>query len=132
MKSFVRPIITTFLLATSLIAPIFAEETEEAPAVDPKAKEIIERAADFLANAKQFRVSAEIWQDLEIRLSEMAQFSKVVDIQLRRPDRLRLDVPTSVPKRSFYYDGASLTVFDRARGLFATARHPQRLTRRWS
>jgi hypothetical protein len=48
----------------------------------------------------------------------------VVEVQLRRPDRLRLDVSTSVPKRSFYYDGASLTLIDRATGFFASAKTP--------
>ena len=35
-------------------------------------------------------MTAEIWQDLEVDPGEMAQFSKVVEVQLRRPDRLRL------------------------------------------
>ena len=69
-------------------------------------------------------MTAEIWQDLEVDLGEMAQFSKVVEVQLRRPDRLRLDVSTSVPKRSFYYDGASLTMLDRVTGFFASAKTP--------
>ena len=115
---------TALLFAGSLTGTILAEEAEEAPKVDPKAREIIVRAVDYLANAKQFRVSAEIWQDLEVEPGEMAQFSKVVEIQLRRPDRLRLDVSTSLPKRSFYYDGASLTVLDRATGFFASAKTP--------
>ena len=103
---------------------LLAEEAEEGPKVDPKAKEIIERAVDYLADAKQFRVNAEIWQDIEVDSGEMAQFSKVVEIQLRRPDRLRIDVSTSGPKRSFYYDGASLTVLDRITGFFASGKTP--------
>ena len=96
-----------------------------------EAREIIGRAVDYLANAKQFRASAEIWEDLEVESGEMAQFSKVVEIQLRRPDRLRLDVSTSVPKRSFYYDGASLTVLDRATGTSHPPRRPPQSTRHW-
>ena len=102
MKSLAVLSTAALMLAGSLISPILAEETEGAPKVDPKAKEVIGRAVDYLATAKQFRVSAEIWQDLEVEPGEMAQFSKVVEIQLRRPDRLRLDVSTSLPKRSFY------------------------------
>ncbi len=124
MKSLAVLSVTALLVATSLSISTLAEETEKESKVDPKAREIIERAVDYLANAKQFRVSAEIWQDLEVEPGEMAQFSKVVEIQLRRPDRLRLDVSTSVPKRSFYYDGTSLTVFDRATGFFASAKTP--------
>ena len=124
MKSLAVLSTAALLLAGSLISPILAEETEGAPKVDPKAKEVIGRAVDYLATAKQFRVSAEIWQDLEVEPGEMAQFSKVVEVQLRRPDRLRLDVSTSVPKRSFYYDGASLAVLDRATGFFASVKTP--------
>jgi hypothetical protein len=113
-----------FVVAGSFSISIFAEEAKDNPEVDPKAKEIIERAVDYLAKANQFRVSAEIWQDLEVEPGVKGQFSKVVEIQLRRPDRLRLDVSTSAPKRSFYYDGTSLTVFDRATGFFASAETP--------
>ncbi|HEY5952957.1 MAG TPA: DUF2092 domain-containing protein [Terrimicrobiaceae bacterium] len=115
--------ITAALLLAGIANHLLAEE-EEGPKVDPKAKEIIERAIDYLADAKQFRVNAEIWQDIEVDSGEMAQFSKLAEIQLRRPDRLRIDVSTSVPKRSFYYDGASLTVLDRVTGFFASGKTP--------
>ena len=46
-------------------------------------------------------MTAEIWQDLEVDPGEMAQFSKVVEVQLRRPDRLRLDVSTSRAEEEF-------------------------------
>ena len=51
---------TALLLAGSLTGTLLAEQSEEAPKVDPKAREIIGRAVDYLANAKQFRVTAEI------------------------------------------------------------------------
>ena len=62
---------TALLLAGSLTGTLLAEQSEEAPKVDPKAREIIGRAVDYLANAKQFRVTAEIWQDLEVDPGEM-------------------------------------------------------------
>ena len=50
---------TAMLLAGSLTGTLLAEQSEEAPKVDPKAREIIGRAVDYLASAKQFRVTAE-------------------------------------------------------------------------
>ena len=121
MKNLVVSGVTALVGASSF--SIFAEEAKDNPEVDPKAKEIIERAVDYLVEAKQFRVSAEIWQDLEVEPGVKGQFSKVVEIQLRRPDRLRLDVSTSVPKRSFYYNGIRSRCSIARRG----SSHPPRL-----
>lgn len=113
-------------LAGLAVAPLssFAEDKKETPAVDPMAVKILKRAADHLAAAKQFSVSAEIWQDLEEEDGTMLQFTKLGEIKVRRPDGFRIDIKTDVPKRSFYYDGKSVSVMDHQKGFYANAAAP--------
>ncbi|MFK5922649.1 MAG: DUF2092 domain-containing protein [Verrucomicrobiota bacterium] len=99
-------------------------KAEEAPAIDPMAVKILKRAADHLSAAKQFSVSAEIWQDLEDENGTMLQFSKLADVKVRRPDGLRIDVKTDRPKRSFYYDGKSVSVVDHQKGYYGSVAAP--------
>ncbi len=81
-------------------------EAQAEPSIEPRAASILSRAMDHLANAEQSSTTAEVWQDLVQEDGTKLQFTKLVDIRLRRPDRLRIDVRTTVPKRSFYYNGS--------------------------
>ncbi|NOX99496.1 MAG: DUF2092 domain-containing protein [Verrucomicrobia bacterium] len=120
------PLLTLVGLA-SLPSFALAEDkakAEEAPAVDPMAVKILKRASDHLSAAKQFSVSAEIWQDLEDENGTMLQFSKLADVKVRRPDGIRIDIKTDKPKRSFYYDGKSVSVVDHQKGYYGNVAAP--------
>ncbi len=127
MNRYIKP---KFLFLTALAGLVtspfysFAEDKQEGSAVDPMAAKIIKRAADHLAAAKQFSVSAEIWQDLEEEDGTMLQFTKLGEIKVRRPNGFRIDIKTDVPKRSFYYDGKSVSVQDHQKGFYASAAAP--------
>ncbi len=118
------------MLASMVSAPLLLTAADkkdkpvEAPPVDPMAVKIIKRAADHLSAAKQFSVSAEIWQDLEDENGTMLQFSKLADVKVRRPDGIRIDVKTDRPKRSFYYDGKSVSVVDHQKGYYGNVAAP--------
>lgn len=102
------------------VAPI-----AEPAAVAPYAIGVMKRASAFLASSKQFSVSAEIWQELEDENGNLLQFSKTVDLKLHRPNKLRVDVTRVTPKRSFFYNGKSLTVLDHQTGLFGQVDVPE-------
>ena len=106
--------------ATEAAAP--AEK--EPAAVDPQALAILKRAVDLLAGAGQFSVTAEIWEDVLLENGNIAQTAKTADIKLRRPDRLQVDVKTTKPKRSFFYDGKTLTVVDQQKNYFGATAVP--------
>ena len=97
---------------------------KEPAAVDPQALAILKRAVDLLAGAGQFSVTAEIWEDVLLENGNIAQTAKTADIKLRRPDRLQVDVKTTKPKRSFFYDGKTLTVVDQQKNYFGATAVP--------
>jgi len=99
-------------------------EAEAEPSIEPRAASILGRAMDHLANAEQYSTTAEVWQDLVQDDGTKLQFTKYVDIRLRRPDRLRVEVRTTVPKRSFYYDGKSLTYHDPQKDFYGVVEAP--------
>ncbi len=104
-------------------APPAAEE----PAVDPKAIAILKRAVDLLAGAKQFSVTAEIWEEVALENGSTVQTAKTAEIKLRRPDRLQVDVRTTKPRRSFFYDGKTLSVVDRQKNFYGSTPVPATL-----
>ena len=121
--------ILTSLVSTAALGALAADETSkpQPPAVDPQAVAILNRAVDHLAKAKQFSVSTEVWEDLDLEEGGSAQFTKILDIRLRRPDRVQLSVRTSVPKRSFFYDGKTFTLADQRSGFYGKIDAPATL-----
>ena len=124
-----KPLFATFALALFMgVHPsILAADKEpkaEEPKVDPQAISILNRAVDHLAGVKQFSVSAEVWGDIDLEEGVQAQFTKILDIRLRRPDHVQLNVRTTVPKRSFYYDGKNFTLLDQQKGFYGMTSAP--------
>lgn len=105
--------------AAAAAAPAAAE-----PAVDPRALSILKRAFDLLAGTPQFSVTAELWEDVILENGSHAQTAKTAEIKLRRPDRLQVDVKTTQPKRSFFFDGKTLSVVDRQKNYYGSTPVP--------
>jgi hypothetical protein len=115
------------LLSLFFIPPSGADEDkkrDEPSQIDPQAIAILNRAVERLAGAKQFSVNAEIWAETELEEGGRAQFTKTVDVKVRRPNKVQVDVRTSVPKRSFYYDGKTFSLLDQQKGFYGIADAP--------
>src|SRR5689334_21833517 len=73
--------------------------------VEPRADEMLQRMSDCLTKAKSFSVKAEIWQDVDLSSGQRVQAGRAIDLQVRRPNRLRADVHSTRRSRQLVYDG---------------------------
>ncbi|MGA2662213.1 MAG: DUF2092 domain-containing protein [Verrucomicrobiota bacterium] len=99
-----------------------APAAEENPAVDPRADELLKRMGDCLGQAQFFSVSAEVWQDLQLSSGQRVQAGRTVQLQVRRPNRLRTEGHSTRRNRELVYDGTAITLLDRAKGFYGTIR----------
>ena len=116
------------LLAVA-VAPAGAEPAPttrpaDSPAVDPTADRILRQACDFLARSPAFSVHAEVWKDEVLPSGHRIQVTRLVDLDVRRPDRLHVDARAHRKGRSIWYDGKTMTVLDRETNLYGTADAP--------
>jgi hypothetical protein len=105
------------LLALSTLA---AEEKS----IDPRADELIKRMGDYLAQAKFFSVNAEIWQDIQLASGQQIQAGRTLNLQVRRPNRLRAEVQSPRRNRELLYDGSHMTLLNRAQNFYGTISAP--------
>ncbi len=71
----------------------------------------LQRAGDFLAAQKSFRVEADLSFDVMQSNGYMLEFGGTREITLRRPDRLRLEASRRDGKSSvLYFDGKTISV----------------------
>lgn len=94
------------------------------PAVDPLADEIFRESCEFLGQAKAFSVHAEVWKDEVLPSGHKIQVTRLVDMELRRPDRLFVEQRAHHKGRSVWYDGKTITVLEREHNLYAQADAP--------
>ncbi|TCT23063.1 DUF2092 domain-containing protein [Thiobaca trueperi] len=123
---------TALLLAgLAFSGHLLAEETgapvaEPAPAsmIDPAAIQSLERMGEYLRGLTAFSLRADDTVDEVLDSGQKIQLTKTVEIQARKPDRLRASVETDRKAREFFYDGKHFTLLTPETGYYATVPAP--------
>ena len=93
---------------------------DQKTALDPRADELLKRVGDYLAQAPFFSVSAEVWQDIQLSSGQRIQAGRTIELQVRRPNRLRAEVHSTWRNRELIYDGSAITLLNRAQNFYGT------------
>jgi len=95
------------------------------PAVDPDAIAALHKMGEFLREQQNFSVQARTTTDDLLKSSgQKVQFGGTVDLKIRRPDRMRMDIAGDRRNERIFYDGKTFTVFSDRVGFYATAPAP--------
>lgn len=92
--------------------------------IAPKADEVLQAASRYLATAPEFSINAEVWQEHVNDLGEKLQFSREVQLEVKRPNRLHVRIYSPHVDREFWYDGKALTILDGRHNVYSTAPMP--------
>jgi hypothetical protein len=108
--------------ALSSLTALSVLAADDKPAVEPRADELLKRMGDYLGQAQFFSVSAEVWQDIQLSSGQRIQAGRTIELQVRRPNRLRAEVHSTRRNRELFYDGNAITLFNRAQNFYGTVR----------
>jgi hypothetical protein len=97
------------------------------PAIDPEAISALHKMGEFLRSRQLFSVQARVTTDDVIASGQKVQFGATVDLKVRRPDRMRMDIAGDRRNERIYYDGKTFTVFGERVGYYATFPAPPTL-----
>jgi len=90
------------------------------PAVDPDAVSALQKMGDFLRKQQMFSVQSRTTTDDVMKSGQKVQYGASIDMKIRRPDRMRLDISGDRRNEHIYYDGKNFTVFGERVNFFAT------------
>ena len=108
-------ILSAFLWSTT--QPIKSAEMDDRQAMD-----ILQNMARTLAEAKQFSVTLRSSYDAPQENGQMIEFGAVREIQVKRPDNLRVDVEQSDgDQRILVFDGKQILVYNVTENVYAKA-----------
>jgi hypothetical protein len=126
MSSRKRTILAMLHLAAVMLfaAPVLAAD---APAIDPRADQILKATANYLKEAKEFVFHAEITIDDILPSGPMIQYSGSLKAGVRRPDKARSLFSGDLRNSSSWYDGKTFTMLNKNLNLYAQWPAPSKL-----
>jgi hypothetical protein len=95
-----------------------------APAVDPAAVAALRKMGAFLHSLQAMWVQGETTTDDVLPSGQKIEYSGTVDVKVRQPNRLRVEVTSDRKNEQMFYDGATFTVFQPTPGYFASFAAP--------
>ncbi|WP_242523479.1 DUF2092 domain-containing protein [Thiocystis minor] len=116
------------LAGLALSGSVLAEEAEiavtTAPAIDPQAMQALDRMGAYLRGLETFSLRADDAIDEVLDSGQKIQLTKTVELQVRKPDRLRADITTDRKAREIFYDGKHFTLLAPEARYFTTVEAP--------
>ncbi len=114
-----------FILYTILLScPAFGADSGQSPDIEAKADRIIHQMSDYMDTLQQFTCHVENSIDTVLISGQKLQWGRNVDIFIRRPDRLRVNINSYDLSQEIYYDGKTITLFGKEEKYYATMEAP--------
>ncbi len=93
--------------------------------LDPFVEQLVKVTSDYLASADAFRVKAEVTYEEVLNSGKKLQMSRLVDVMVRRPNRVRVEVLDDKGNRRIYYDGKTLSMHHLDQNVYTTVDAPE-------
>ena len=116
-----------FASSALVILTMSAPAENVKPAIDQQADVLLRRMSDYLAQAQFFSVNAEVWQDIQLGSGQQVQAGRTIELQVRRPNRFHAEVRSTRHNRGLFYDGQSITLFNRTKNFYGNIPAPATL-----
>jgi hypothetical protein len=123
----IRNILVLSLLALSLAAPGLQAQTAPAGkdqpaanAVDPKVIQAMKDMGANLQTLKRFHVSSELTGEVVLADGQKLQHTATADLDVARPNKLRVRMLSARSERELVYDGKTVTLYTPAQKYYST------------
>ena len=97
---------------------------EKAMTPAPEAGPILQKMCDFLKSQQQFTYKAEVVDDEVYEGGKKLQYGIDMETSVRRPDRLRVNADGDLIDKQFYFDGKTITLYDKDRNVYGVMEVP--------
>ncbi len=101
-----------------------APQAGKAQPSEPDPLQVLQKMCDFLKSQQQFTYKAEVADDQVYAGGKKLQYGIDVETFVRRPDRLRVNAEGDLVDKQFYFDGKTITLYDKDDNVFGTLEVP--------
>jgi len=140
VKKFLWMLMVGMLLASS---PLLAQVAQQRQATPPQAEkavtppsqaqavtpepdplQILQKMCDFLKAQQQFTYKAEVADDQVYQGGKKLQYGIDMETFVHRPDRLRVNAEGDLVDKQFFFDGKTITLYDKDDNVYGTLEVP--------
>ena len=107
-----------------IVAPALSSAKEKKPSIDPKAESLLRAMSTYVRGFQQFTFHAESSVDTLLTCNQKLQILRSIDMFVKRPNRLRINIDDDRVDQEFYYDGNSITLYGKDENIYATLEAP--------
>jgi hypothetical protein len=100
------------------------QQQKPAPKIEPKAEQYLKAMSNYLTGLNAFTFQVEEFIDEVNDDGLKIQFSNQRHLSVMRPNKVFSETAGDTANSAFYYDGKTVTVYDRAQKTFATEKVP--------
>ena len=97
----------------------------EAPVIDPRVREVLNRACRILSSARTVTYHAEVNFDSVLPSYVKLQYAAEMDTAIKRPNELAIIYKSDLGAKAIWYDGNTLTIYDPAHRAYASTAAPE-------
>lgn len=105
-------------------AATMAPQAEKAKPSEPDPLQVLQKMCDFLKSQQQFTYKAEVADDQVYAGGKKLQYAIDMETFVRRPDRLRVNAEGDLVDKQFYFDGKTITLYDKDDNVYGTLEVP--------
>jgi hypothetical protein len=97
---------------------------EQAVTPEPDPLQVLQKMCDFLKSQQQFTYKAEVADDQVYAGGKKLQYGIDMETFVRRPDRLRVNAEGDLVDKQFYFDGKTITLYDKDENVYGSLEVP--------
>ena len=105
-------------------AAVPAPQAEKAVAPEPDPRQVLQKMCDFLKSQQQFAYKAEVADDQVYQGGKKLQYGIDMETCVQRPDRLRVNAEGDLIDKQFFFDGKTITLYDKDHNVYGTLEVP--------
>lgn len=105
-------------------AAVPAPQAQNPAAPEPDPRQVLQKMCDFLKAQQQFTYKAEVDDDQVFSGGKKLQFGIDMETFVRRPDRLRVNAAGDLIDKQFYFDGKTITLYDKNDNVYGVLEVP--------
>lgn len=125
---FNRTIFIILIVCVALLSfPVFAQDSGAGKDVEDKADKVLRRMSEYLNTLEQFSIHFENSVDTLLETGQKIQLARGVDVSIRRPNRLRVNLKGDIFDQQIFYDGKTVTLYGKKVNFFATTEAPENI-----
>ena len=112
------------LMASFLAAPAWGASKKKGPVIEPRARQVLQQAGDFLKSAKSFTFEMETVREVVMATDQKIQYSTMHEVGVRKPDGVKVISSGDLGGFTLWYDGSSIILYNADRNIYSREEVP--------